>query len=189
MGSQAVLRVSGRGVLKTFHKASHCDMEAACLAKGFRNVIPLVERVGPKSLLLPYRRGGDLMDRAMRGEMPKVSIVTDLSDALREVHAADIVHCDVKPENIMVRDDGTYELIDFGLASFKGSQLAGSTKSYSLDTGGRAHPDQDWWALGCTLGVLFSRAMPPPNLREHWPGSEKWPVEIQSAVARYLRSI
>jgi serine/threonine protein kinase len=39
-----------------------------------------------------------------------------LADALHSLHQQDVVHLDVKPENVILRDDGTAVLVDFGFA-------------------------------------------------------------------------
>jgi serine/threonine protein kinase len=45
-----------------------------------------------------------------------INISIQTAEALSAAHAAGIVHRDVKPENIMVRDDGYVKVLDFGLA-------------------------------------------------------------------------
>ena len=54
------------------------------------------------------------------GETLNVSI--QIADALSGAHAAGIVHRDVKPENIMIRQDGYVKILDFGLAKLTEQQ-------------------------------------------------------------------
>jgi len=71
-------------------------------------------------LVMEYLAGGSL--RALlekRGPLPvedAVRIAADVSEGLAAAHAKDIVHRDVKPENILLTEDGRAKVGDFGIA-------------------------------------------------------------------------
>jgi serine/threonine-protein kinase len=48
--------------------------------------------------------------------MTKLSILSQAAEALHVAHQAGVVHRDVKPGNLMIRDDGTVKVTDFGIA-------------------------------------------------------------------------
>ena len=69
-------------------------------------------------IAMEYLPGGDLKQKIREGisEQDAVNYLQQIASALSEVHKVGILHRDLKPGNIMLRDDGDIALIDFGLA-------------------------------------------------------------------------
>ncbi|MBY0230568.1 MAG: serine/threonine protein kinase, partial [Gemmataceae bacterium] len=91
-------------------------------------------------------------------------IVRKLAEALGYAHRMGVIHRDVKPANVMLRDDGEPLLMDFGLAR-RGEDQAGLTHAGQfVGTPAYAAPEQwkgqataasDQYALGCVLHGLL----------------------------------
>ena len=62
--------------------------------------------------------------------------------ALAEAHAKGLIHRDVKPENVMINDNGTVKVADFGLARAVTSQTVTSTQGVLLGTVAYLSPEQ-----------------------------------------------
>jgi len=69
-------------------------------------------------LVMEYLRGGDLNARLAAGMhiTELVQVAKDIGRALDHAHAKQVVHRDVKPENILFREDGSAVITDFGIA-------------------------------------------------------------------------
>ncbi|CAH1385987.1 Non-specific serine/threonine protein kinase [Candidatus Nitrotoga sp. M5] len=62
--------------------------------------------------------GGDLRSLIAEHPTPQVAIASLLQilGGLSAIHAMGIIHCDMKPDNVMIRSDGSLALADFGIA-------------------------------------------------------------------------
>jgi len=78
-------------------------------------------------IVMELMSGGSLDDYLRQHPHPDfdltLSWILDLCNALAEVHALDIVHRDIKPQNILLTDDIQVKLSDFGVAHFPGVNL------------------------------------------------------------------
>jgi len=95
--------------------------------------------------------------------------IEQISNGLKAAHDMNIIHRDIKTENIMIAKDGQLKIMDFGLAKLKGS--AGITKSNtSLGTLSYMSPEQtmgipadhrsDIWSLGIVFYEILTGELP-----------------------------
>ncbi len=139
----------------------------------------VMEHVPSRSLAEIIKQDGPLEPAAV------ASIGADLADGLAAAHATGVIHRDVKPGNVLVREDGTAMISDFGIARVAGdpaitqSGMLTGTPSYfspELARGESPGPPADVWALGATLYAAVE-GRPPYQTRAN-------PIAVLDDIAR-----
>ena len=162
-------------------------------------------------LVMAYAGAGTLRDRYPEGsrlssETIDIS-VQQLASALQYAHDHHIIHRDVKPENMLVSNDGTVQLSDFGIAKI--SEHAGLSTMYKVagtsaytapeQSEGKPCPASDQYALAVVVYEWFTGQLPfqgdplavtwqhrtdvPPSLRSICP--EVSP-QVEQVISRAL---
>ncbi len=182
---------SGRTVaFKALHKARQTDersvaqfvQEAEVLAKLSHPNIVKVEGLGrfPSGgyfIVMEFIEGGDLESRLSQGPLPLVEaiqVVTKVAAAVQHAHEEGIIHCDIKPANVLVDRDDRVAVTDFGLAFMivgtSSANAIGGTAGYIapeiLTQGARPTPAADVYALGVLLWRLAT-GKSPNDLADH----------------------
>ena len=95
-------------------------------------------------IIMEYLRGTDLKNGIRKHgalDCRKVAqIGSQIAQALSVAHKHDIIHRDIKPQNIMVQPDGNIKVMDFGIARAKNSHL--TTDNSVLGTAHYVSPEQ-----------------------------------------------
>jgi hypothetical protein len=151
---------------------------------------------------------GEALSRALRRgplEPPRVAqMVRDVGAALDHAHSQGVVHRDVKPGNLLLRDDGVTKLVDLGIAMasdrtrITSSGTVLGTAAYMAPEqieGAEAGPPADIYALAVVAYEALSGQKPregrtpieiahriatdpPPDLRDALPGAPPAAAEV-----------
>jgi serine/threonine protein kinase len=159
--------------------ADECDEfareYAAISAVRHRSVVEIYDygfHDGREFISMEYFPCGDLKMRLQQPITVRESLEFTLRicEALVVVHGAGLIHRDLKPPNVMLREDGSIVLIDFGIA--KGAELGGRSTAVGVLRGSPYYmsPEQaqgmtldarsDLYSVGVILYELLSGAKP-----------------------------
>ena len=90
---------------------------------------------GTYYLAMEYLSGGSLADRLKAGPLPLEEVVrigSDLCQALAYAHSRGVVHCDIKPANVLFDEADVVRLADFGIAHVSADTM---TRQFFTATG------------------------------------------------------
>jgi len=139
------------------------------------NIVKLLDTIQEDDqyyLVMTYVDGGDLSKRIAQGGLSISEILhigIDLSDALTRAHKLDIIHRDLKPANILISEDGTILLTDFGVAHFGAKQrlteadnIVGTVDYLAPEVFETGISDKriDIWAFGVILFEMLTGTRP-----------------------------
>jgi DNA-binding NarL/FixJ family response regulator len=123
-------------------------------------------------LLMEYLSGGDVRAYFTGNYVDQVRILRIFRQvlmALKDVHAAGVIHRDLKPHNVMFREDQSLAMVDFGIAKIVGAPgitvegtLLGTPiyLSPELARGRPADPRSDLYSAGVMLYQMIAKAPP-----------------------------
>ncbi len=162
-------------------------------------------------LVLQLVQGETLGRRLARGPLGfdlAVDVLRQVASGIAAAHAREIVHCDLKPANIMISDDGVAKIVDFGIARrwhrpAAGARRAEPDASSASGTPAYMAPEQilgetidprtDVWAFGCLIVEcvrgqrLFPSSSPEETLaliRQRDAATSPLPADAPAAITR-----
>jgi hypothetical protein len=120
----------------------------------------VMEKIEGESLAERLRRGGRLDEAGV------LRLLRDASDALAYLHGRGVVHRDLKPGNVIRREDGSFAFVDFGAVRDRMRKEGGSTVVGTFgymapeQFQGRAEPASDVYAVGATAVSMLTGKQP-----------------------------
>jgi len=142
-------------------------------------VYSVFEANGTAYMVMELEHGMNIVDAAKKNKIPDedslLAIIYPLLDGLDHIHEAGFIHRDIKPDNLLIRDDLSPVLIDFGSARFAiGDETQQLTAIISrgfapIEQYGEGESKQGPWtdiySLSATLYRIITGKMPTDALQ------------------------
>lgn len=177
----------------------HREVEKLVFLSADRYVVQLLE-VGwdadPPYYVMEYVENGSLEDRLQREGTFSVAEATEMfreiAIGLVHAHGRGVLHCDLKPANVLIDQDGRPRLADFGQSRLSHEQRpALGTLFYMAPEQAdlQAVPDARWdvYALGAIFYCLLIGR--PPHRDDHSLSDIETAADLEERLARYRQLI
>ncbi len=157
-----------RGYNKMFRREADICRKLAPHAGAVR-LVDSVEEGGRFIMIQEYVQGRTLQDFLEEGELPeawKERIILKLIEVVAHAHAQQIMHRDIKPNNIIVGPHDTVKLLDYGAAKeLKDRDISATmvgSRPYMAPEQimGQSQRRSDVWALGVIMYLLYTGLLP-----------------------------
>ena len=185
LNRQVALKILPEAFATDPDRLARFQREAQVLASlnhpGIAAIYGIEEADDTRALVLELVEGPTLADRIAQGPIPvdeALPIAKQIAEALEAAHEQGVIHRDLKPASIKVKDDGTVKVLDFGLAKALDTAPEGDpsqsptltaaatqmgvimgTAAYMSPEQARGKPVDkraDIWAFGCVLYEMFT---------------------------------
>lgn len=151
------------------------------------NVLAVLDRGrepgGAAYLVSEYVSGGDLSETRTPWEPRKAAaFIARIARGVQAAHSAGIIHCDLKPANILLTEDGEPKLADFELSRWSDLPAGASRGNVAFmspeqfrDEPDSLTPPSDIYALGGLLYWLLTGSLPNGETPEHVARTHRQP--------------
>src|SRR3954454_8355692 len=137
-------------------------------------------------IVMELVQGETLRDAIERGPLPHdraLGILRDVASALDHVHAHGVVHRDVKPANVLLREDGVAKLVDMGIAVASDSTRITRSGTVLGSAPYMAHEQLEGRKAGSAADVYALATVAYETLTGRKARDGKTPMEIARQVA------
>lgn len=170
------------------------EVEKLCFLFADRYIVQLLDvgwEAEPPYYVMEYMESGALEDHLADGPLPvdqALTLFREVAIGLRHAHDKGVLHCDLKPANVLLDQDGKPRLADFGQSRLSHEQAPAlgtlfymAPEQASLD----AVPNAAWdvYALGALFYCMLTGA--PPHRTSQSETSLDGSLALEERLERY----